>query len=127
MASENEHLRQAAHNEEFLTAHGLADTPYTDWAVTAIFYAALHYVRALLSRYHYTNISRYGEMDKAFERVDVLRRNDSIYVDYRQLKDDSRAARYDMWKPTGDEVIDLRDGELSRIRSFVLATLFPAA
>ena len=46
-----------------------------------------------------------------------------MYEDYRQLKDDSRAARYDMWKPTIADVVDYRDGELRRLREFVLANI----
>ena len=53
----------------------------------------------------------------------VLRGNPGIYIDYRQLKDDSRAARYNMWRPPYGEVVDFRDGELRRIREFVLAHL----
>jgi hypothetical protein len=95
-------------------------TPYLDWAVTVIFYATLHYLRALFARHHVTNIARYGDMDKAFERLAVVRNEAGIYNDYRQLKDDSRDARYNMWRPTLVEVVDFRDGELDRIRSFVL-------
>ncbi len=123
MASVVEHLAQARHNEAFLASLDLPTTPYLDWAVTAIFYAALHYLRGLLARHHVTNISRYGEMDTAFDRLAVLRGNPGIYIDYRQLKDDSRAARYNMWRPPYGEVVDFRDGELRRIRDFVLARL----
>ena len=45
MATEQAHLRQAQHNEQFLTTFDPAITPYLDWAVTVIFYAALHYIR----------------------------------------------------------------------------------
>jgi len=88
--------------------------------MTIIFYAALHYIRGLLARHQVTNISRYGEMDKAFDRLALLRQNPGVYTDYRQLKDDSRAARYNMWRPAYGDVVDFRDGELRRIREFVL-------
>lgn len=120
MATVQEHLEQAQRNEAFLTSVDISSTPYLDWAVTVIFYAALHYLRALFARHHVTNIARYGDMDKAFERLAVVRHEAGIYNDYRQLKDDSRDARYNMWRPTLAEVVDFRDGELDRIRSFVL-------
>lgn len=123
MATEPEHLQQAQHNEQFLTTFELATTPYLDWAVSVIFYAALHYIRALAARHHLTNISTYGDMDQAFARLTVFRKNPAIYPDYRQLKDDSRAARYDMARFTPREVVDLRDQELHRIRGFVLTNL----
>ena len=123
MATEREHLRQAEHNEDFVGTFDLTRTPYLDWAVTVIFYAALHYIRALAARYHFRNISRYGELDRVFERFVVFRRNPGVYEDYRQLKDDSRAARYDMRRFSPEEVIALRDEELRRINQFVRTQL----
>ena len=123
MATEQAHLRQAQHNEQFLTTLDPAVTPYLDWAVTVIFYAALHYIRALAARHQFMNISRYGELDRVFERLPVFRHNRAVYADYRQLKDDSRAARYDMGVFSSEDVAGLRDEELYRIRQFVLANL----
>lgn len=123
MPTWQQHLQQAKHNEAFLASLDLETTPFLDWAITAVFYAALHYLRALMARHAYTTVSTYGDMDKAFERLSVLKRNQEIYEAYRQLKDDSRSARYNMWKPTKETVEDLRDGELRRIREFVLVNL----
>lgn len=123
MATEHAHLHQAQHNEQFLATFDLAITPYLDWAVTVTFYAALHYIRALAARNQFMNISRYGELDRVFERMPVFRHNPGIYADYRQLKDDSRAARYDMGRFSSQEVVELREEELHRIRQFVLANL----
>jgi len=121
VASVRQHLEQAGHNEAFLASLDLPSTPYLDWAITIIFYAALHYLRALFARHQITNIARYGDMDKVFDRLALLKRNPGVYNDYRQLKDDSRDARYNMWLPTLVDVVDFRDGELRRIREFVLA------
>jgi hypothetical protein len=121
MASVAEHLAQARHNEAFLGSLDLRTTPYLDWAMTIIFYTALHYIRGVLARHQVTNISTYGEMDKAFDRLPLLRQNPGIHTDYRQLKDDSRAARYNMWRPANGDIVEFRDGELRRIREFVLA------
>jgi len=70
-----------------------------------------------------TNIARYGDMDKAFDRLALMKRNSGIYDDYRQLKDDSRDARYNMSRPSPAKVVDFRDSELGRIREFVLANI----
>ena len=50
MPNEADHFSKAAHNEEFVS-HLLSDeqTPYLDWAVVGIFYAALHHVDAFLA------------------------------------------------------------------------------
>jgi hypothetical protein len=117
--SKDEHLRQAQHNEGYLATFDLAATPYLDWAVTAVFYTALHYLRALMSSLGYAGITSYGDMDKAFDRFAVLKQNPAIYADYRSLKDDSWSARYNMWRPSPADVVDLRDNEFERIRSFV--------
>ncbi|MCZ6479114.1 MAG: hypothetical protein O6929_01720 [candidate division NC10 bacterium] len=123
MATEREHLRQAEHNEDFVGTFDLTRTPYLDWAATVIFYAALHYIRALAARHRIRNISRYAEMDNLFDRLMVFRRNPGVYEDYRQLKDDSRAARYDMRRFSPEEVMGLRDEELRRINQFVRTQL----
>ena len=123
MGTQEQHLGQARHNEGFLGTFDIDSTPYLDWAVTAIFYAALHYIRALGARSLFTNISSYADMDRVFSWLEVFRRNSGIYGDYRQLKDDSRAARYDMVCLSPPDVRELRDEELRRIREFVLANL----
>ena len=123
MPSRDQHLEQARHNEQFLDSFDLGRTPFLGWVVTATFYTALHYLRALMSRHGYTNVSNYGDMDVAFARLSILKRRPDINDDYRSLKDDSWSARYNMWRPQADEVVGMRDGELRRIRDFVLANI----
>lgn len=123
MPSEAQHLQKARHNDAFLATFDLAASPYLDWAVTAAFYAALHYLRALMAKNFYTNVSHYGDMDTAFNRLALLKRNPAVYDDYRSLKDESWSARYNMWVPRPPDVVDLRDNELHRIREFVIANL----
>lgn len=60
MPTKEQHLHQAQHNEAFLAVFDLARSPFLDWAVTAAFYAALHYLRALMSKLNYTNIAPDG-------------------------------------------------------------------
>ncbi|KPJ65246.1 MAG: hypothetical protein AMJ45_05405 [Syntrophobacter sp. DG_60] len=121
MASKEQHLKKAEHNERFFNHLDLDTTLFLDWIVTGIFYSALHYIRAIASMYGFENIASYGELDKLFDRLSILKRNLDIYQDYRQLKDDSRDARYEMIKFVKVEVQDLRDQEFSRIKSFVLS------
>ena len=49
MPSSLTHRQQAQHNEEFIASFDLDSTPYLDWVVTAIFYAALHFVDSYLA------------------------------------------------------------------------------
>jgi hypothetical protein len=123
MPTRDQHLRKAQHNERFFTSFDINLTPYLDWVITGIFYAALHYIRALAAKYRFTNISSYGDMDRLFNRLSVFRNNATIYSDYRQLKDDSRVARYEMDQLSPSDVVELRDVEFDRIKSFVLSNL----
>lgn len=51
MASAARHLKQAMHNKQFAEELLNADpVEYPDWAVTAVFYAALHYVNHFFVR-----------------------------------------------------------------------------
>lgn len=51
MASAAQHLDQARHNEQFAQELlGANPVEYPDWAVTAVFYAALHYVNHFFVR-----------------------------------------------------------------------------
>lgn len=121
MATQQQHLKKAQHNENFFNHFDLDATPYLDWIITGIFYSALHYIRAIASKYNFENIASYGELDKLFDRLFILKRNPTIYQDYRQLKDDSREARYEMINFNKEDVRDLRDQEFARIKSFALS------
>ena len=123
MASKEEHLRQAEHNERFFNELDINTTPYLDWVVTGIFYSAIHYIRAIAAKYAFTNISSYGDMDAVFDRLSIFKRHRDIYADYRQLKDDSRAVRYDMRQIPATEVLSLIAEEFASIKSFVMANV----
>jgi len=76
-----------------------------------------------MAKFNYMNVASYGDMDKAFDRIALLKRNAHVYDDYRSLKDDSWAARYNMWRSTLAEVVDSRDNEFARIRAFVASSI----
>lgn len=123
VATKEQHLQKAQHNERFFNSFDLDITSFLDWVITGIFYSALHYIRAIASMHKFENIASYGELDKLFNRLFVLKHNAAIYYDYRQLKDDSRDARYEMVEFTKAEVQNLRDQEFARIKSFALSLI----
>lgn len=123
MATKKEHIRKAEHNERFIDLFDIDTTPFLDWVITGIFYSAIHYIRALAAKYGLINISSYGDMDKLFNRISVFKNNRTAYMDYRQLKDDSRSARYEMVKFSTPEVRSLKNEEFQRIKSFILANI----
>ncbi len=88
MPVKDDHLRQADHNEKL--AATLFKTKYYDWTVTTYFYAALHYMDAILA------IS--GAHPKGHDDRDSLIGTHlnlkKVYSEYASLKSRSRAARY---------------------------------
>ena len=92
MPLKHDHLSKAKHDEEFVASLDLATTPYLDWAITALFYAALHYVEA-----YFATMKRHSPdhrtRDSAVQRDSRIR---GIYSDYSELKNYSINARYYM-------------------------------
>lgn len=90
MPSEQAHLTQARHNEAFVQSLDMQTTVYLDWAVTGLFYAALHYIEAFLATQGQHSPS-HRSRDTVFRSFSQLR---PIYSQYRTLKDVSMQARY---------------------------------
>lgn len=90
MPQKHEHVAKAKHDEEFVNSLDLSTTPYLDWAITALFYAALHYVEA-----YFASMKRHSPdhrtRDSAIQRDSRIR---ALYNDYSELKNFSINARY---------------------------------
>lgn len=91
MPSVQVHQRQAQHNEAFVRSFDLDTTPYLDWVVTAMFYAALHLIDAYLATKD-VHFSTHRGRDSLIWAVRELR---PIYGAYRRLKHRSEEARYE--------------------------------
>jgi hypothetical protein len=86
------HLSRAIENEQFADSLNSSSSLETDWAITALFYSAVHYVDA------YLVVARSKPIDHQ-ERERMIERNGTlsgIFMPYRELKRMSRAARYDI-------------------------------
>lgn len=88
MPLQSEHISKAERNEKF--AGTVSKTAYLDWAVTILFYAALHYVDAILaiSGIHPDSHTQRG--DAIGTNATLLR----IRGEYRILETLSQNARY---------------------------------
>lgn len=103
MPTRQEHVAKAVHNESFVQTLSLTTTPFLDWAVTGMFYAAVHYVDAYLAtknihpKRHRAVPTQPGQQSNAGPgRSDyVYWHLKRIYQDYRYLDDQSREARYE--------------------------------
>ena len=83
-----EHISKAEHNEKL--ADTLCKGSYLDWAVTVTFYAALHYVDAILA-------ASVIHPETHTERNDAVGANatlQKVRAEYRTLETLSRNARY---------------------------------
>lgn len=108
------HLEQARHNANFYAT--IDKAVCADWAITVLFYTALHYVDALLAQQGVHPTSHAGR-NRALERIAELR---PIYADYESLKNASYNARYEPpvgYTPAHVEAYESRN--LARIRSQV--------
>jgi hypothetical protein len=98
-------LGQADHNERFFESLDFDRTPFSDWAIIGMFYAALHYLKAVAHTYNCA-VDSYSDMDNCFAKVPILSREPDLEDAYRQLKDDSMGARYHCRKFTSRELTD---------------------
>jgi hypothetical protein len=92
LPQKHEHVAKAKHDEEFVNSLDVSTTPYLDWAITALFYAALHYVEA-----YFATMKRHSPDHRT--RDSAIRRDSRIgglYNDYSELKNFSINARYYM-------------------------------
>jgi uncharacterized protein (UPF0332 family) len=87
----SEHRARAEQNLRFAESFDLDSTPYLDWVVAAYFYAALHWVDALLFEKEGLNPDNH-EIRRAYVREKWYLRG--ISYEYRSLKDRSEDARY---------------------------------
>ena len=104
MPQKDEHINWATHDRNFWESIDLDDTPFTDWAVTGIFYESVHWVEAFLaSKGYHSGIHSERSRNMRFFKSDFK----PIQTDYDTLKQDSETARYDCYKHTAEEVRQL--------------------
>lgn len=116
MPTQQAHLQQAEHNESLYRHLAAAAPTYADWQITALFYAALHYVDSYLAK---TNIHPpdHAQRQKWVWMVGDLK---SIAIDYALLRDRSQDARYRLVSfPAGFES-QLYNNQFSRVRAHLL-------
>ena len=117
MPTPQEHRSQAEQNEFFVSQ---LDNPFWDWAVTGTFYEALHYVDAFLKTKG-IDPPRHADRNNEVEKDATLSK---VWMEYKQLYDDSKLARYECHRFDRDEVRLLRDNYLNPIKD-LLKPLIP--
>ena len=109
-------LEQAGHNRRVADALLQGNPPISrQWAVTCLFYAALHYVNAHVSSHGQPMPADHGARDL---RVSMR----SVYPAYRWLRTRSEGARYGMRQP-GEQELEESRRRADAIESFVARRL----
>ncbi|MGH8545751.1 MAG: hypothetical protein ACREX3_19430, partial [Gammaproteobacteria bacterium] len=91
MPSENQHLIQARHNEDFVQ-YLINAIRFNDWVATGIFYAAVHYVEAAFDA-RLNGFHTFSHSVREYNLIRVLP-DPRSRLQYRRLKSASMLARY---------------------------------
>ena len=111
-----DHILQAEHNERLYEA--LDRVVYSDWAMTSLFYAALHYVDALILQ-NGVQPDSHQTRNRKVSQLTVLK---PILRQYLDLKARSQSARYDGYSYSTEELV-LSKNDLESIKKQVLRNL----
>ena len=120
----DEYIQQAAHNADLASylRHTKADC--LDWAVTCLFYAAIHYINAYFVKAHIPIPQRHRTSNpKKPGRLNIVQRDSvlsQIYPEYRHLDDESRDARYELKRPSMSDYDTFLISQFAKIREFIL-------
>ncbi|MBI4822692.1 MAG: hypothetical protein HY805_00450 [Nitrospirae bacterium] len=112
----DKHIKQAGHNERFVNSFVVESTPFADWVLTGIFYAALHYIEAFFSTKNIHTASHYQR------DTEVGLNSQPIYSDYRDLKAYSYGARY-LCKTFSGKDINESKSKLDNIKNYLKTSL----
>lgn len=103
MPSQMQHSEQIKKNKELLstTQFDLRATVYKDWAITIMFYTAVHLVERELAKIPYDSGDHHDRESQMFE-IPVLKR---VLRDYKALKAASIKTRYKCYDFSDDDAI----------------------
>lgn len=90
MPSRDEHLSKARKNKEFVESINLDNPTRVGWALTVLFYSALHYIEAYNAKYS-CHCKNHQDLNDNIERNPMLT---DISDDYLDLANFSWNARY---------------------------------
>jgi hypothetical protein len=118
-----EYLQQAARNLAFAQYIRANKIDHLDWAATALFYAAVHYVNAYfvccsipIPRRHTNKDSRQPGRTNIVQQDPTLK---MIYPAYRHLDDESRDARYELRVISQVDYDAVLFPKLEKIKNFI--------
>jgi hypothetical protein len=112
----NDHLAQARRNYR-LYLQLRAGGEFTEWALTVLFYTAVHLVQAYAAQHGPWVPANHGE------RAEYIReRLGPVFHDYRDLQDRSEDVRYDLWTISEGELAEWHDRQFAHIAAYLGAS-----
>lgn len=109
------HLEQARHNEAFLQR--IDSDTYSDWVVTVLFYAALHYVDAYLAKQGHADPGDHDTRDDLIRQFADTR---LVWREYSRLKSFSRSSRYYGARFRKADITGLQRGSFDALKQEIL-------
>ncbi|HVA99164.1 MAG TPA: HEPN domain-containing protein [Bacteroidia bacterium] len=95
----DKHINQAKSNQKFHNCiHESFTDDYYDWKITSLFYVAIHGMKALITKKGQKAGSTHEEIDNQInpKRENAkLKVSNTCWINYRNLYNYSRSARYD--------------------------------
>jgi len=113
-----QHLKKALENESLASSLNLAVPAAPDWAITMLFYAAVHYVEAFFSKTGH-HLKRHKLRVNAIQGNAQLR---PLYQDYRELQTYSETARYQAVFFTSSDVVPVKQ-HLENVKNLITPLL----
>ena len=118
MLQPSEHIAQAEKNERLYEL--LVGTEFNDWAITGLFYAALHYVDALFMEQTGTSPTNHNSRNGLVERTVNLAR---IKPHYAELFQWSLNVRYEAIPVSSDDTRNVMTQHFAPLRAHLRALL----
>ena len=119
MPRQKDHLEKAKHNESFVASFDLDSTPFLDWAITGMFYSALHYVEAYFAKQGYHS-ALHRTRDSTIQRDGNIR---YLFYAYSELKNFSINARYSLKKFKASDVRLTLQPHLDSVKKTIIPLL----
>ena len=116
MPQKDEHELQAQHNKAFLNDFEIQRSAYLDWAVTAMFYEAVHWIEAYLGTQG-LHSSNHHQRAATMQKVPHLRDDPQLTKDYGTLRTESENAKYFCYTHTTLQISSELLPLISRIRT----------
>jgi len=114
MPTINQHKNKALMNEQLGEKLILEDRKFSQWAIVAYFYSALHWVDAYIAKELNLHPQDHHTRTSCINRISELR---TLYAAYRHLQSDSRTVRYDAKSFPSKEISAIKNNYFIKIKN----------